>query len=132
MKADEKFHVYMAGPLYGSGTTGENIRRMVKLSHQVRCVGLVPFLPHLYYFQDLILPCDREYWLGLDLDWVRRCDAFVQLTGPSPGADLERKLAVELNLPVVEIHPSNGPDEREDMLTTLRKYLEVMAKGVES
>ena len=86
---NRKVKVYIIGPLYSSGTMGSNIRAAIEAFIKIRRMGALPFIPHLYFFLDLISPQLRKYWLELDLDWVDDCDCAFRLPGESSGGDGE-------------------------------------------
>jgi len=92
--------VYLAGPLHGSGRTTENIHRVLKAAHRIRAAGMVPFIPHLFAFWDMVEPHEGDYWLSMDEAWLRKCDVLVRLTGVSPGSSKEEVWASEINLPI--------------------------------
>lgn len=92
--------IYIAGPLYSSGTMGVNIKRAIEWAEKIRQAGYLPFLPHLYFFWDLISEQDRKYWMDLDLKWVEECDCVFRISGESKGADLEVEKAYSLGKPV--------------------------------
>lgn len=81
--------VYVAGPLFSSGNIDDNIRAALEVGHQIRELGAVPVIPHLFFFWDLIFPRPREYWMALDKDLVEDCDVTLRLDGKSDGADDE-------------------------------------------
>lgn len=92
--------VYIAGP-YTSGNVNENVRIAVNTAEQVKSLGLVPFVPHLYHLWDLINPHSYGYWMELCLGWVPKCQAVFRIMGDSKGADQEVALAEKLGIPVV-------------------------------
>jgi hypothetical protein len=92
--------VYIAGPLMTSGAIDHNIRAAIDLAYQVKEAGALPFVPHLYFFWDLMRPHPREFWLELDEMWVRDSDVVFRIEGGSKGADDEEKWADEEDVPV--------------------------------
>lgn len=91
--------VYIAGPLT-KGDRIENIRKAVLTAARVRDRGHLPFVPHIYDLWDLIDHHHYEYWMEMDLDWVRVSNIVLRLEGESSGADREVALAKELGIPV--------------------------------
>lgn len=91
--------VYVAGP-YTTGNPNTNVRQAISYGEITRRAGLLPFVPHLYHLWDLANPHEYEYWMGLCLGWVVRCQAVLRLPGQSSGADRECALAREHGIPV--------------------------------
>ena len=81
--------VYVAGPLMTSGAIDHNIREAIDVAYYIKEAGALPFVPHLYFFWDLMRPMPREFWLELDKMWVEDSDVVFRLPGDSIGADLE-------------------------------------------
>jgi hypothetical protein len=91
-------YIYVAGPF--SGEQMQNIRvAMLQGAHLLEH-GLVPFVPHLSGFWDVVCPLPYDKWLEYDLAWLERCDALYRLQGASPGADREVARAEKLGIPV--------------------------------
>lgn len=84
-------HIYIAGPLYGSGHQDNNIRAVLRVASLVEQEGFIPFVPHLYFFWNLMYRHPREFWLKLDKEWLRKCDAMLRIEGTSPGSALEEE-----------------------------------------
>lgn len=95
--------VYVAGPLFSSGTSSNNIRNALAVGHQIRAVGLTPFVPHLFHLWDTIFPRPGSYWLSLDREVLTLCAAMVVLPGYSRGVRCERVWAGDK--PVFELTP---------------------------
>ena len=101
--------VYVAGPLFGSGRSTDNVHRAVKVAEQLRHSGVMPFVPHLYHYWDAISPHDDvNYWLDMDKAWLAVCDAMIVLPGVSPGARKEEKWCKELGIPFFAVDPKIG------------------------
>ena len=94
--------VYIAGPMYSSGDMDNNIRMALEAATRLRRAGFLPFIPHLYFFWNLMSPQPRDHWMGLDLDWVRDCDCLLQLPGYSEGATIEVEVAIKNQIPVYD------------------------------
>lgn len=97
--------VYIAGPFRGKSAWEVecNIRRAESLALVVWRMGAAVICPHTNTrFFDGAAP--DKVWLEGDLEILRRCDAVVMVPGwaRSKGATAERKLALELGLPVLE------------------------------
>lgn len=96
-------HVYIAGPMRGSGTThsDENIQAGIAAYRRVLLAGHAPFCPHLNHYADPHYEHLRvEHWLYFDRAWISRCQALIRLPGASVGADQEVAWAREFGLPV--------------------------------
>ena len=91
--------VYIAGPLTKGSVEG-NINKAVKCATAMKSAGHAPFIPHLMFFWGCIDPDHYEAWMIQCLEWVRRCDFFVRIPGPSSGADREEALAEQLKKPI--------------------------------
>ena len=92
--------VYIAAPLNGSGRVANNLRTIFVVASILRKKGYVPFIPHLYFFWDLMFPMPEEYWLDLDREWLLACDVLLRLEGSSPGADKETVWSDDANIPI--------------------------------
>jgi hypothetical protein len=123
--------IYVAGPLYGSGLAGPNIRKALEAGVALRHMGYLPFIPHLYFFWDQVHPAAEDYWLDLDKDWVERSDALVRLPGASPGAGKEEAWAAQANIPIVIMHESDSYTAvHMKIQDTLRAEAEAKAKPI--
>lgn len=91
--------IYVAGP-YSRGDSVANVRRAINVGSLLLSRGFAPFVPHLTMFWHLCEPQDYETWLAYDFEWVKACDGLLRLDGPSPGADREVELAMQLGIPV--------------------------------
>lgn len=92
--------VYVAGP-YTAPDPVSNTRTALDVATRLLDSGrVVPFVPHLSLFWDLIHPRPHQTWLDLDLDVIHRCDALLRIPGVSAGADLEVQHAEQFSLPV--------------------------------
>ena len=92
--------VYVAGPLYGSGTSGANIHAALGVAERLRAAQMWPFVPHLYHQWEIMHPHPEAYWLDMDRIWLETCDAMVRIAGKSPGSSLEERWCAELGIPV--------------------------------
>jgi hypothetical protein len=96
--------VYVAGPFRGPNhwEIEENIRRAERLALEAWKLGCAVICPHTNtrFFQGA---APDHVWLDGDLEMIRRCD--VVLMTPdwerSEGAQAERRLALQLEIPVV-------------------------------
>lgn len=98
--------VYIAGPIHGSGTVGGNLRLALHVAEMLNDSGFTPFVPNLFIQWDAAYETaedqKEEKWMGMDLEWLSRCDILVRLPGKSPGADREVAFARDLGIPVYE------------------------------
>ena len=91
-------YVYIAGPYSSDPVLGT--RNAVAVGDAVRSYGHAPYIPHLNLFWQYLRPHQHDYWLKLDFEWLRKCDAVLRLPGESPGADAEEIEAKRLGIPV--------------------------------
>lgn len=113
--AKYSINVYVAGPLFSSGLAGRNIRTTCEYAHDLLERGFAPFIPHLYFYWDQIIPQPEEIWLGLDRAWLLRCDALLRIEGKSRGSDLEVQWANEAGIPVYFINTETAYEVFESM-----------------
>lgn len=93
--------IYVSGP-YTSDPEA-NTDRAVDIGQVLLRAGHAPFVPHLsHYWEKFHHPNDYEFWIQIDLEWVRRADVVVRIPGVSAGADREVALAQTLGIPVFE------------------------------
>lgn len=86
-------YVYIAGPLT-QGHRMNNIRCAIDAAEKIASKGHVVFIPHLWDFWQLVYGNhDYEFWMNLDISWIKRCDVLVRIPGTSPGSDREETLA---------------------------------------
>lgn len=99
MKKSKK--VYIASPLFSSGRVSFNIHKALTTAENLRRIGFLPFVPHLFFFWDFLYPdSNTNYWLEMDKEWLKECDILLRLDGKSDGADKEVKWAKEFNIPI--------------------------------
>ncbi len=106
-------HIYIAGPLYGSGHQDDNVRAVLEVAGIVQDKGHIPFVPHLYYFWNLLYRRPRQMWLDLDKEWLRKCDAMLRIEGESPGSTLEEEWCTEFQIPWEPIRVKDTTRELE-------------------
>lgn len=92
--------VFVAGP-YTRGDTAANVRQAICAANQLFDLGYIPFVPHLMHFWHYVYPRAYEDWTTYDNEWLPLCHVVFRLSGESPGADDEMKLAESLDIPVV-------------------------------
>lgn len=92
--------VYVAGP-YTHPDPVSNTRTALDVATRLLDSGhVVPFVPHLSLFWDLIHPRPYRTWLDYDLDVIDRCDALLRIPGESAGADIEVDYAHDEKIPI--------------------------------
>ena len=102
----EEHHIYVAGPMYGSGYLDDNIKAALTIADILSSEGeqsVVPFVPHLYTFWHFRSEKPVDDWLRFDKAWLRKCDAMVRIAGESPGSTLEEAWAAEWDMPVLHL-----------------------------
>ena len=91
--------IFVSGPY--DGDVDINVGLAVVAGEKLARMGFIPFIPHAMGFVwHEFFPHDREFWLALDKEWLRSCDAVFRIPGKSPGADEECELARTLGIPV--------------------------------
>lgn len=101
--------VYIAGPIHGSGTELQNLRRALVVAQYLAKRGFVPFVPHLWLMWEFLVgEVDQELFMTLDFAFLTRCHLLVRIPGVSPGADREVVRAGELGIPVIELGAITG------------------------
>lgn len=94
--------IYVAGPLTVGGEL-RNVYRAIHAGERMRKLGLIPVVPHLFAFWDIVAPGPNyDEWLALDLKFLEKCDLLLRLPGESKGADREVERARELGVRVFE------------------------------
>jgi len=91
--------IYVAGP-YTKGDVALNVRNAFAAANQLADRGFAPFVPHSTHFWHMLFPWPYEFWLELDKEFLRFCQAVLRLPGESSGADKEVELAAQLGIPV--------------------------------
>jgi len=106
----KRFYIYVSGPYSptaeesaadkGEQAIQQNIEEARQIAFALIRKGHIPFVPHTMMagWEDRY-SIDRKVAIDLCERWVARCDAFFFI-GSSPGAESERKVAVELGLPI--------------------------------
>ena len=95
--------VYIAAPYGGKGeNVALNVRFAISAAEEIllRTVVWRPYVPHLFHLWQLISPHPYDFWMQLDDDEMRACQALVRIGGRSDGADMDMQLAVDLGVPV--------------------------------
>jgi len=96
---DEPIYIYVSGP-YTKGDVVLNVRKAINVAEKLLEMNYIPYLPHTTHMWHLASPHSWDYWLFLDLAWIKRCDGLLRISGESEGADLEVAKAKELGKPV--------------------------------
>ena len=91
--------VYIASP-YTNGNKQANVRRQIYMAECLVAAGLLPCWPLSSHYWDLYIPHTYEYWMALDREEIKRCNALLRLSGESSGADQEVEWAKEFGIPV--------------------------------
>lgn len=133
---DVEHHIYVAGPMYGSGHVDTNIKAALAVADIILESGFIPFVPHLFTFWHFRSDKPVADWLRMDIAWLRKCDGMVRIDGTSPGASLEERWANDweipiLPLPSVEVIQSMDVGAaywHKDIGTPLREWLESLPK----
>jgi len=93
--------VYVAGPYSKPDPVSNTTTAMEVGDRLLNTQKCVPVIPHLSLFQHLRTPRPYEFWLGMDMALVKRCDFILRIPGESAGADREEQFAKENDIPVV-------------------------------
>lgn len=92
--------IYIASPYGPNGDTAVNVRRSLEAADKLASAGMAPFAPLLSHFWHFLFPHPSEFWMVMDMEWVKVCDTVLRLPGVSDGADEEVALAHSLGIPV--------------------------------
>jgi len=125
--------VYVSGPYTADPVSCT--ARAIDVGQVLLHAGHAPFVPHLsHYWETLHHVNDCEFWMQIDLEWVRRSDVIIRIPGQSSGADREVELARELGIPVFEwvdtIRPENALPNDERVLLAFTAFVEANVKRV--
>lgn len=129
---DIEHHIYVAGPMYGSGHVDTNIKAALAVADIILDSGFVPFVPHLFTFWHFRSDKPAADWLRMDKAWLRKCDGMVRINGESPGASLEEGWAWAWAIPILPL-PSveeiqNVSPESGAFIEEIREWLETLPK----
>jgi hypothetical protein len=91
--------VYIAGP-YTNGDRDRNVHEAIRVANILADHGFAPYVPHFTHYWDIRHKRPYEFWLELDNEFLRCCDAVLRIPGESNGADKEVALAGEIGIPV--------------------------------
>lgn len=92
--------VYIAGP-YTHGSWGENVRNAIEAAEAVWESGHVPFIPHtMTSLWSLLVDRTGHEWLEYDIEWLKKCDALIRISGYSEGSDTEVEFCENHGIPV--------------------------------
>ena len=86
---NNKCRVFLAGPMFSSGSMGNNLRNAFRIATRLRKEGFLVHVPHMCFLWDLMLPEEREFWVEMDLEWLETCHVIYRMPGSSMGADDE-------------------------------------------
>ena len=108
-KVEKPLKIFISGPY--TAKTDEavmvNVRKALYGGFQVSCLGHYPLVPHLNHYIDRdaqragYRPFSWEHWMRWCLSYLPMCDAVYSLK-PSKGADIERKFALDNDIPVYD------------------------------
>jgi hypothetical protein len=92
-------YIYIAGP-YSKGDPVINTANAIRAADHLASYGIIPFVPHLTLFWHLLSPHEIEFWYNYDIAWLSKCDGLLRLSGESPGADNEVRIAEEKGIKI--------------------------------
>lgn len=114
--------IYIAGPLFSSGRSTENLHNALRAATLIRDAEMWPFVPHLFHTWDTVFPNnDIHYWLDMDRVWLRQCQGMLRLPGPSKGAALEEEWCAEFSIPIFYV----GGRSVKTAVLQMREYFAV-------
>lgn len=90
--------VYIASPY--TGDEERNTVFQIMVANKLVRLGFIPVWPLASHYWHLQYPHDYEYWMYLDFEYIKRCDALLRMGGKSAGADREVEFAQSLGIPV--------------------------------
>ncbi len=80
-----------------------NVYNAIKAGDELAKQGWCPYVPHLTHFWHIISPHKWEFWMMLDEEILKRCDAIYMMKGweDSTGACREHTTAISLGLEII-------------------------------
>lgn len=87
--------IYIACP-YSKGSQADNVRNSIDAAEELAARGHVPFNPLWTHFWEIFHHHDYNFWIEMDLEWLKVCQAVLRLPGNSSGADAEVEIAIAL------------------------------------
>lgn len=90
--------VYIASPY--TGDEESNTAFQIMVADRLVRLGFIPIWPLASHYWNLHYPHDYEYWMYLDFEYIKRCDALLRVGGNSDGADREVEFAKSIGIPV--------------------------------
>ena len=91
--------VYIACP-YTKGDVAVNVHNAFKVADELASLGYFPYVPIWTHFWHLVSPHPYEFWIKMDLEFIKRCDCILRIGGASKGADNEIEFAKSIGIPV--------------------------------
>jgi hypothetical protein len=87
----EKLKIYIASP-YTEGDQAQNVYKAILAAEELMKHDFIPFVPHLYHFWHIIFSHEKIFWMELDYEWLKSCQAMLVL-GDSVGVLAEIAIA---------------------------------------
>lgn len=101
--------IFISGPLSNGDSAPYsdqclNVYEAMKCAVEVIQKGHRPFVPHLYWYIDIIakktqIDIPYQTWIELDKAFLKDCDALLCI-GKSPGVEKELTAAMKMNIPI--------------------------------
>jgi hypothetical protein len=99
---EERPVIYVAG--YYSANPAQGVGNAIDAFAELVECGWVPFVPHVSFLLDVLVPAPPSFWYAYDRALLRRCDALYvcpdPLTKESTGVRDEIEYAHSLGIPV--------------------------------
>lgn len=94
-----KIKTYIAGP-YSIGDVQANVDRAIDVADQLAELGFAPYVPHLMHYWHLRHSHGWDFWIAIDTEFLRTCDALLRLPGESKGVMFEAGFATACGIPI--------------------------------
>ncbi len=94
--------VYISGPLTGDAIEA-NVDTAIDVANAMTDAGLLPYVPHLWFFAHRRQERSYDDWMYVDLTWLQKCDVLVRIPGISSGSDAEVAEANRVGIPVLVV-----------------------------
>lgn len=89
--------IYIASPYTSYKDKLKAVENQIEAANKILDLGHFPFVPLFsHYFKEQ----SYDFWLRMDIEFLKVCDAVLRLPGESKGADFEVKMAKYFNIPV--------------------------------